>query len=125
MFDITLGSKPIQLCLQLTSTGPVGSGEFIMYAGDRNSNCSGVSLSHPVGALTLDDTGKITQSRFDDKFGGHGWSSMSGSFDESAGTGSGAITSNDSPILTDGQWSAGGVTGDSIHRHHGAGHGHA
>lgn len=121
-FDITLGKTPIQLCMKLDATA--NPNEFDMYTGDRGAaGCSGVSLTRKVATITLDDTGKITGSNFGNTFGGHSWLSMSGSFNESEGTGSGSIASSDNPKLTDGQWAASG-SGGPFPQHQKAGHGH-
>ncbi|MGO9232162.1 MAG: hypothetical protein ACLQKA_23445 [Bryobacteraceae bacterium] len=106
-FDITLGSATIQLCMKLTATA--NPNEFTMYTGDRGaSSCSGVTLTHDVGTLTLDDDGTIQSHSFGNNFGGHAWSGMSGSFSDD-GTGSGSITSSDNPTETNGQWVADGT----------------
>ncbi len=121
-FDISLGRNTIPLCMQLSATATPN--EFTVYIGDRGAtSCSGVTLTRDVGTITLSDAGEITGSDFGKSFGGHSWLSMSGSFDESEGTGSGSINSTDNPTETNGTWAAGG-TGQPIPQRHKAGHGH-
>jgi hypothetical protein len=122
-FDITLGSTAIPLCMKLTATA--NANEFDMYTGDRGAtSCSGVTLTHKVATITLDDTGTIQSSNFGKTFGGHSWLSMSGSFNESEGTGSGSINTADSPRGTNGSWAAGGVDRRPLPHSQTAGHGH-
>jgi len=122
-FDITMGNTPIQLCMKLEATA--NANEFDMYTGDRGAtSCSGVTLTHKVATITVDDTGTIQSSKFGKTFGGHSWLSMSGSFNESEGTGSGSINSASNPKLTNGQWAAGGVNPQTLPLHKKAGHGH-
>jgi hypothetical protein len=117
-FDVTLGSTTLNHCIQLTATAT--SGEFTMAVARRaGTTCSGADFKD-VATVTLDSNNNITSVTFTDRWGGHGWGSMSGSFGTT--TGSGSINTNDDPRTTNGSWSAGG-TGIPFPQTHGAGHG--
>ncbi len=107
-FEIVIGEKTLNHCIELTSDATPPDGTYTLYVGrPENGSCSGEDMAN-VGSMILNEEGGIVSVTID-PFGGHTWTGMSGSFDATDGTGSGSISDDSHPSDVPGSWSAGGI----------------
>jgi hypothetical protein len=116
-FAIEIKTENHSLCIELSSDANPPDGTYTIFIGNPKNGACGEDMMN-VGTVTLDEGGTIQSVDFNQRFGGHNWVSMSGTF-ETDGSGSGDIADDSDPTGTSGVWAAGDSqpAGEREHKH--------